>query len=351
MRGHHIYKEIWTPVIGEDLMFEREPSNSMDPYAVAVIKQLEFSGSRPPSSSRSSAGSSGTVVGHVPRKILAACNIFLRKNGDTGITYMITGNRHHSTNLPQGGLDVPCELHFFGKKEYIAKIKKLLVPQPDGKPQSAAVEKLTFQPTEPSCKKFKVDSNIEIESAINRTLTDSPVKINDHNLEESSNATIIIGDEAADTSDCTPDQAPWLSLQRITLVKADKIALTTGSELTDMHINFAQAILKAQFSRIRGLYSTLLLVRFKAPFSCTGDAIQIMHTRGSHCWIVVSTVGCGGKDVNVFDSLYSSVDKETVKIINLLFGNLRINMAGCPQQSGTKRLRPFFDSNSYCIGL
>ena len=60
-----------------------------------------------------------------------------------------------------------------------------------------------------------------------------------------------------------------------------------------------------------------------------------MHTRGSH-WIVVSTVGCGGKDVNIFDSLYSSVDKETVEIINLLFGNLCINMAGCPQQSGTK---------------
>ena len=34
MRGHHIYKEIWTPVIGEDLMCEREP---VDPYAVAVI--------------------------------------------------------------------------------------------------------------------------------------------------------------------------------------------------------------------------------------------------------------------------------------------------------------------------
>ena len=163
-----------------------------------------------------------------------------------------------------------------------------------------------------------------------------PVKnITDHNLEESSCGAIIIGDEVAD---CTLDRAPWLSLQCITLVKADKIALTTGSELTDMHINFAQAILKAQFSNIRGLYSTLLLIRFKAPFPCTSDVIQIMHTRGtrgSH-WIVISTVGCGDKDVNVFDSLYSSVDKETVEIINLLFGNLCINMAGCPQQSGTK---------------
>ena len=79
-------------------MCERKPSNSMDPYAVAVIKQLEFSGSGPATSSRSSAGSSGTVVGHVPRKILAACNIFLQKNGDAGMTCTITGNRHHSRN-------------------------------------------------------------------------------------------------------------------------------------------------------------------------------------------------------------------------------------------------------------
>ena len=58
-------------------------------------------------------------------------------------------------------------------------------------------------------------------------------------------------------------------------------------------------------------------MRFKAPFPGTGDVIQIMHTRGNH-WIVISTVGCSGKDVNVFDTLYSSVDSETVKIIHVL---------------------------------
>ena len=39
----------------------------MDPYVFAVIKQLKFSGSGPAASSFT-AGSSGTVVGHVPRK-------------------------------------------------------------------------------------------------------------------------------------------------------------------------------------------------------------------------------------------------------------------------------------------
>ena len=61
-RPTRIYKEIWAPAIGEDLMCEREPSNSVDPYAVAVIRRLEFSGSGPAASSSSSAGSSGTTV-------------------------------------------------------------------------------------------------------------------------------------------------------------------------------------------------------------------------------------------------------------------------------------------------
>ena len=51
---------------------------------------------------------------------------------------------------------------------------------------------------------------------------------------------------------------------------------------------------------------------------------------------MVSTVGCSGNDVNIFDSLFSSVDSKTVKMINVLFGNLCITMARYPQQSGMK---------------
>ena len=101
---HHIYKDIWAPAIGESLLCEREPGNSMDPYAAAVIQRLR---------SGSASLSSGTVVGHVLQKISAACNLFLRKNGD--ITCTITGHRRHSTDLPQGGLDVPC--NFMVKKK------------------------------------------------------------------------------------------------------------------------------------------------------------------------------------------------------------------------------------------
>ena len=38
VRGHHIYKISWTPVIGEELMLEAEDCNEHDKHAVAVMK-------------------------------------------------------------------------------------------------------------------------------------------------------------------------------------------------------------------------------------------------------------------------------------------------------------------------
>ena len=47
VRGHHIYKSIWTPVIGKERYLEPKESNEHDKYAVAVKKD-------------------GEIVGHVP---------------------------------------------------------------------------------------------------------------------------------------------------------------------------------------------------------------------------------------------------------------------------------------------
>ena len=38
LRGHHVYKSIWTSVIGEELNLEREESNKHDEYAITVRK-------------------------------------------------------------------------------------------------------------------------------------------------------------------------------------------------------------------------------------------------------------------------------------------------------------------------
>ena len=88
VRGYHVYKENWTAGIGEVLSCARDRSNREDPYAVAIKKE-------------------GSVVGHVPRAISCVCTIFIRKHGT--ITCTITETRRFSSDLPQGGLELPCE--------------------------------------------------------------------------------------------------------------------------------------------------------------------------------------------------------------------------------------------------
>ena len=41
VHGHHIFRGIWNPMIGEQLVGKREASNIQDVYAVAVIVERE----------------------------------------------------------------------------------------------------------------------------------------------------------------------------------------------------------------------------------------------------------------------------------------------------------------------
>ncbi len=62
VRGHHVYKDIWSPNFGEELTCRREEGNVKDSYAVAVFKI-------------------SSIVGHLPRNISAACSLFLNRGG------------------------------------------------------------------------------------------------------------------------------------------------------------------------------------------------------------------------------------------------------------------------------
>ncbi len=118
VRGHHIYKDIWDPVVGEKLDCCRECGNVQDRYAVAVVRTLVDPKLK---RRRHKTENAVTTVGHLPRKISCVCSLFLRRGGT--ITCEITGHRRHSSDLPQGGLEVPCLLIFVGNKADIAKIK------------------------------------------------------------------------------------------------------------------------------------------------------------------------------------------------------------------------------------
>ena len=89
VRGYHVYRRSWSPSLEEQLECRREAGNDKDRYAVAVLKH-------------------GSVVGHIPRRISAACSLFIERNGR--INCRITGARQYSADLPQGGLEIPCEL-------------------------------------------------------------------------------------------------------------------------------------------------------------------------------------------------------------------------------------------------
>ena len=107
VRGHHIYQCVWEPWIGQSLQCEREQGNLKGPYAITILdntcRYIK-------------------TVSHLPRKISAACSVFLRKGGH--ITCIITAHRRYSANLPRGGLEVPYSLKFNGKQEEIRKLKK-----------------------------------------------------------------------------------------------------------------------------------------------------------------------------------------------------------------------------------
>ena len=80
VRGHHVYKTMWTPSLGEVLQCRIESGNAKDPYAVAVTRR-------------------NIIVGHAPRNISAACSLFLRRTGRIHCT--ISGARCFSADLPQ----------------------------------------------------------------------------------------------------------------------------------------------------------------------------------------------------------------------------------------------------------
>ena len=92
VRGFHVHKDICIPATGEVLSCKGEDKNIMDSYAVAIMKGSE-------------------IIGQVPCKISDACYLFIQKGGI--LTCIITDSNHQcSSDLPQGGLQIPCKLVF-----------------------------------------------------------------------------------------------------------------------------------------------------------------------------------------------------------------------------------------------
>jgi len=40
IRGYHVYKEVWTPILNEELAVKKEEDNGYDCYAVSIIMNV-----------------------------------------------------------------------------------------------------------------------------------------------------------------------------------------------------------------------------------------------------------------------------------------------------------------------
>lgn len=104
VRGFHVYRDIWEPIIGEELTTEYQTDNIMDKHSVAVLKK-------------------GKVVGHLPREKSKVYWFFFKHKGT--ITVKITEGRRYSKQA--GGLEVPCTLTFTSTtKQLVDRLKTLL---------------------------------------------------------------------------------------------------------------------------------------------------------------------------------------------------------------------------------
>ena len=90
VRGYNVYKEIWGAAVGEELDCIRERGNPRDAYAVAVVRNRR-------------------TVGHLPRKLCHFWDLFIRGGS---ISCSVSGRRRYSSDLSQGGLEIPSVLVF-----------------------------------------------------------------------------------------------------------------------------------------------------------------------------------------------------------------------------------------------
>ena len=299
VRGHHVFKDIWSSMLGEELECIRETGNVHDLYAVGVVK-------------------TGTgTVGHLPKKISTPCSLFLRKGGN--IVCTITGRRQYSVDLPQGGLEVPCELTFKGSRKSVEKVKQLLHKVPSI-PPSVSLQKT------PNCKEAP-------------TSKPSPI---------SKPEPIVVSEVDAGIN---VDERVWISANKNTLLLADKeVLLTHGASLTDKHINYAQALLRQQFIRVGWLQSTLF--QYKPLQHKLPEGMQIIHSHGCH-WVLAHKEASSSDVVKVYDSVYDEVDdvvKEVVRNLFLFFDCPIIEMVSMQKQAASSNSCGIF-AIAVCVAI
>ena len=115
----------------------------------------------------------------------------------------------------------------------------------------------------------------------------------------------------------------WLKVRKHTLHDNDKADIENRKMLNDTIIDAAQFLMKKQFTnpKIKGFQSVLNKQRVTSFKKVENDMIQILHrgSPGIGHWLTISNLNCQEGTVNVFDSFYNDIDKESkLQIANIL---------------------------------
>ena len=356
IQGYHEYKDIWeNPIIGEELRCQREIGNSHDTLAVAVMKLID---------------GHSTIVGHVPRKISASCNAFIRRGGIIQCT--VIGSRRYNVDLVQGGVEIPCRLRFIISSQEFCENTEIsvcaalsdtntfssvkptsVIEEPivtESKISDAADKAATFSAensasiVDDKSEEEPIVADIEMDTVSNgQSESKSQLLLSPPLMETCS---IAFCNDNQNSNKCAVEDSIAVkdvvySPSKKRMKKFNEEAIIMGEKLTDTEINLAQRIIKAQFPNLNGLRSTLLQQK---PCTAAGqineNKIQIIFCNDRKHWILATTVGCENADeVKVYDSVFSSLDKDSLRTVMNLFSSgsnrPRVRLSPSQKQKGS----------------
>ena len=95
-RGFHVYRNIWSLQIGQNLVARQEVGNDHDPFAMSAgvntpRKLTNFD-----------------IVRHIPREISRSCRYFVNYGGY--IEARVQESKYRPYHIPYGGLEIPITL-------------------------------------------------------------------------------------------------------------------------------------------------------------------------------------------------------------------------------------------------
>ena len=159
------------------------------------------------------------------------------------------------------------------------------------------------------------DNNALLASAILFSLSDAAFSLVEELFLKDGHSREVVSISDRDKQAVQTGISTWRHYGCYVLTKQHKSQLYGDQLLDDIHIGAAQALIKKQHPEIGGLQNTLLqnsknLQPFQGP-----NNLQIVHMGDINHWIVISTMGCKRDEIEIYDSLQTTLTVQSETII------------------------------------